>query len=299
MKRLSIFSSESPFFGVFSVALVVLLFLYYGLAKSIPADWNRIVNLRQANTIRAEELLYSEETVDVLLIGTSLTVRLNQDFLPEGYYNMGLSGGSIYSGLKIATHLESSPKLVIIETNYLLNNLDSSWISSLVNPFRFRLKKYVPVFQQKYHPFSGVAGPVMSEAGKLLLGKVDRQENTVVNKKLFEKTLTKKQRSWEKKYEVTAIQQKLKELKKYCEQLEQAGVKVLLHEMPMHTSLSESTKMKQIREHIMEFFPPHYFIPRLSSEEVTTSDGNHLSTNSAKYYVTYLTGKIQRQLVIQ
>jgi len=71
----------------------------------------------------------NEPNPDVVLVGSSLTYRLNETyFATPKLRNLAIAGGSSVTGLAIVARQERLPKIVLVETNVLSRPLDLSLV---------------------------------------------------------------------------------------------------------------------------------------------------------------------------
>jgi len=83
-----------------------------------------------ATTTRDSALLalnrYLREPIpDVVLVGSSLTFRLSEEYFETPRLrNLALAGGSPLTGLEIVAHQSQLPKIILVETNVLSRPAD-------------------------------------------------------------------------------------------------------------------------------------------------------------------------------
>src|SRR4030081_52341 len=102
---------------------------------------------------------YAKEPIpDVVLVGSSLTFRLKEEyFATPRLRNLALAGGSPVTGLEIVTNQPRLPKIVLVETNVLSRPTDAVLVkrysrSSNANPLFFRpIRTAVAAYENWLH----------------------------------------------------------------------------------------------------------------------------------------------------
>jgi hypothetical protein len=73
---------------------------------------------------------YVEESVpDVVLVGSSITFRLKEDyFATPRLRNLAIAGGSPVTGLEIVANQQQLPRIVLVEANVLSRSTDTALV---------------------------------------------------------------------------------------------------------------------------------------------------------------------------
>src|SRR5215468_6474731 len=97
---------------------------WVGNSLQLPATTTRDGTLITLNR-------YVQESVpDVVLVGSSLTYRLNEEyFATPGLRNLALAGGSPLTGLEVVLGQPRLPKLVLVETNVMSRPPDDAVVA--------------------------------------------------------------------------------------------------------------------------------------------------------------------------
>jgi hypothetical protein len=93
---------------------------WFGNGLQLPSTTTRDGTLITLNR-------YVREPIpDVVLVGSSLTFRLKEEyFTTPRLRNLGLAGGSPVSGLEIVANQPRLPKVILVETNVLSRSTDA------------------------------------------------------------------------------------------------------------------------------------------------------------------------------
>jgi hypothetical protein len=83
-----------------------------------------------------------ETTPDTVLVGSSMTFRLFEDYFDRPTVrNLAISGGSSLTGLTIIASYQSLPRLILVETNILTRPVDGALVEAFgrnnVEPFKW------------------------------------------------------------------------------------------------------------------------------------------------------------------
>ena len=118
--------SAPRWFARCALSAAVLLFAcglataWFGNGLQVPATTTRDGTLITLNR-------YARESVpDVVLVGSSLTFRLKEEyFATPGLRNLALAGGSPVTGLEIVANQPRLPRIVLVEMNVLSRPVDT------------------------------------------------------------------------------------------------------------------------------------------------------------------------------
>ena len=112
-------------FSIIALALVSacgLATAWFGNALHLPSTTTRDGTLITMNRY------VTEPVPDVVLVGSSLTFRLKEEyFATPALRNLALAGGSPVTGLEIVADQAQLPKIIIVETNILSRAVILPW----------------------------------------------------------------------------------------------------------------------------------------------------------------------------
>ncbi|UEG49466.1 hypothetical protein LK994_12565 [Ferruginibacter lapsinanis] len=271
----------------------------------------------QDNTIKAQDYLYANEVPDNIIIGSSLSCRIESELLPENFYNLSLGGQSVFDGLEILTHQQIFPKRVFVEMNMVKRAGDPSFGKSLFNPILFFLRKEVVPMREKdqpavyalhssitflgekiYDPFTRrLVNPMLN---KLNFSKKEDNNASVATDNFYDDLIKKQKTEFDMPFNEVAINDRFKELKAKIALLKKQGTEIVFFEMPLHPELENTIQMKEIRKLFLQNFPADSFVylDKPVYADYTTTDGLHLGGDNAKkfthFFIDDVTAKVSK-----
>jgi hypothetical protein len=131
MPKQSVMSRTASFAWIAKCGLAaVLLLLACWLVAALPGNSLRLpaVTTRDGTLITMNRYL-GEPTPDIVLVGSSLTFRLKEEyFASRALRNLALAGGSPLTGLEIVARQPRLPGLILVETNVLSRPVDEALV---------------------------------------------------------------------------------------------------------------------------------------------------------------------------
>ena len=283
---LQLFTLSALLFTSYSLLLEHDQFRYGGGVGS--SDWENC-------KIRAERYLYDIKNPRIVIVGSSLAQRIDTNYLSTDFFSLATNCLRGIVGLEIVHQAEHTPKIIIIESNIVVNPTFSKILDEIFHPFHFHLKHYFKSMRTEYKPSNvfrfglkkilGYKEPsdwtvptrIDNENG---IPKKSQKSNLDISIKKISPEIAKKFEQITKRQETQGIEsgnRKYKDnrlrLKQIVQNLESRNAKVVFLEMPMKTrnattgaSFVEST------------FPNHQIIKGyLHASKFEYSDGRHLS----------------------
>lgn len=281
-----------------------LLTLYYSLVSGHVIPPSDGINRWQTNMIKAERYSYYPLPHNsIVLVGSSITARINAEDISSQAVNLGMVGMSSQTGLKIVEKEPVKPSILLLELNNTIQQrsqgkLNREFIEYLYNPFYHSIRTYLPILRQEYQPASILAQfliKLITQEKKVLFrfleeGNVNQNS---INPELVETLI--KQQIEQKKYPLSenskkAIKEESSLIKTQIQNLEKAGIQVFLMDVPIEARVRDTLQERQTRELLKTLFPPNTFkwIPEPKNEKWRTNDGIHLSKSSAVKYAHFL-----------
>lgn len=268
---------------------VLMLVIYEGAYRGISGRYlPRAENVPIANQMSAQALLYGPPVTTVLL-GSSLSNRLRSDLLPAGSYKLALGGLSVWDGLAVIEASGRLPETLLVEANVLDRPASADFASAvLAEPLRaIRAElhglrasarpltvglSYVQAIWRRLLPAPGATVDVtVSRAASAHPSEDPRFAQLLdVQSAHYRVPLTPE--------ELAAIAQSLDRLLA----LSDRGVRVELFELPVHPSLCEEARPRQLRAWLAQRYPkiPYHRVGQCG--DVHTTDGVHLDANEAE-----------------
>lgn len=250
-------------------------------------------NQYDRNIVKGEEYLYEKgQEADVLVLGSSLASRLVMDSLPANYYNLAMGGMSIYDGVSLLNKSSRKPKVVLIEMNVALRDLNTDLERDLYHPVFYSVKKYVPILRKKYQPV-----PVLKALFRDRSGMKPDAGLYQLPKHLFDIELANRVKMYGITPSPELTKRKFDELSRDVELIRKSGIRVIFFEMPIHQDLKDLIEQTTTRAAFYKYFPKSEFkyidMPQITFQ---TSDGIHLGPQEAADYTGYLRNKLKELL---
>lgn len=260
----------------------------------------------QDNIISAEKFIFDLDSIDNLIVGTSLARRVRMDSLPN-YYNLSFGGLSIFDGLNILRNKNNLPKNVFIETNLISGSENKNFKKIISSSILNSLKESSNVFRTDKQPLAyislGFLKPLVSGVFSNVIYRMrdrmkfkfcDEKKNIILepSSPLFDKMLTSQIKNYSKNINLSEMDKGFNNLKKNVNFLKSKGVNVIFFEMPINPKLVYLNKSNYIRDRVIAEYPDHDFIKIPENfKSYKTTDGVHLTKEESKLYTKYFKKK--------
>jgi hypothetical protein len=234
----------------------------------------------------------SGPTPDVVLLGSSLTARLREEyFAASRVRNLGIGGGSPLTGLQIVLrNPKSLPKTILVETNLLSNLADETLVEAFSTPahdFFFRpVRLAVAVYENWRHgPTDRVHS--IADADRILREPPQKYNNQVY--------LDRVVLSYGQDASVL-LQKNVDQLARLMSVARNLGVRVLLFELPYTDQLAQTRVALDTRRIVLSRFGDSHDWLHLTIEEseLRWPDGAHMDERSAVLTVRAIERALQR-----
>jgi hypothetical protein len=248
---------------------------WFGRGLELPATTTRDGTLTTLNRY------VREPTPNVVLVGSSLTFRLKEEyFSTPGVRNLALAGGSPVTGFEIVANQAHLPKTILVEMNILSRATDKALVEKYSNggntdPLFFRpIRTAVAAYESWNHKPPDHAQVALA-LDRLLKQPPSDFDNHVYADRAFQ-DMNAEDPTVTAGINVMRIQHLLSAV-------EQRGTRVQFFELPYSDRLEESRFVRITREIVHSAFPdPDRWLridyPR---SELRWSDGVHLDERSA------------------
>lgn len=292
-----------------SLITFALLVVGYGAALAVLPDhmqrgtigttqWDR-------NIISLQTYLY-EPAPEVVVVGSSLGTRLSE--LPAGWSNLALAGGSAMTGLETVRRASGSPRLVLVELNFIDRGVDEATLGGLFMPVAHQLRDTSPAFRHESRP-SAVASRVMTDLYWRIEWRLNRALGgdgvTSESAKPQAARLTEARRAsmvaeqlakYEAPVDGAGVAGRVTELRQVIDQLAERGVAVALFEMPEDATLYDAPAKAAWRAALAEALPRdrYHWVDAVRWSDYHTTDGLHLAGEQAQRYTRHLVAAVGR-----
>ncbi len=269
----------------FLVALVLLI----GYSLLVPVlPRGKSLTQWQSNIVKAQRyLLDFQGRYDHVLVGSSLTNRINTDSLP-GFYNLGLDGLSIYDGLAVLNEATSLPGAIYLEMNNALRKTDDRFIRAIKQDFWFDTKRTIPVLREEFKPM--VVLVTYLQTWILSPGKNQRinRAGSREDKGLFDKVMDQHIQRNLKIPPGELLSGNFTSLKKQVSALQARGTDFFFFIMPVDQRISELPRPKLVKQYSLYYFPENKcrWIFPVPGKKYNTTDGMHLDDRSSREFTS-------------
>lgn len=240
----------------------------------------------QTNSIKAQNFLYTADTCTNVVVGSSLSARLNVSEL----CNLSFVGLSAFDGLRMLESTNYKLSTIYIETNILFRDEDSDFTGQLTNPFLYYTKKYIPALRDGKQPLAIFAKTGYETFRHIKNGnKKIATSVTTVDPVLFDKLLANQINLYATVPTSEEMNRSMSKLQKFVEKFKKRGIRIVFFEMPVHEKLCDLPLSVQFRKSMRKAFPPaqYRYIPQPDCRAYHTTDGVHLTEQEAIRYVAY------------
>ena len=225
---------------------------------------------------------YANESIpDVVLVGSSLTFRLKEEyFATPKVRNLGLAGGSPVTGLEIVTNQTSLPKIVLIEMNVLSRGTDTGLVERYSRRGRQETLFFRPVRTAVAAYDTWLHAPITHAQVLRTLSRLLEQPPSDFDNRIYIDRAVR-QSNAEDPSVVTRIN--VQRIEQLILALEQRGARVLLFELPLAQPVEEARFARVTGAIVHAHFPDRDRWLRIDAprEELRWADGDHLDERSA------------------
>ena len=225
---------------------------------------------------------YAKEPIpDVVLVGSSLTFRLKEEyFATPRLRNLALAGGSPVTGLEIVANQPRLPRIVLVEANVLSRPTDTALVERYsrsvdAEPVFFRpIKTAVAAYESWVH------APLSHTQVSFALSRLLAQPPSDFDNRIY---ADRALQQFNAEDPTLAARMNIKRIEQLIPAVEQRGARVLLFELPYSDQLEDSRSAKITREIVHTKFPdPERWLHIDSTRrELRWADGVHLDERSA------------------
>ncbi|XSC47991.1 hypothetical protein ACF1BQ_023450 [Bradyrhizobium sp. RDT10] len=221
-----------------------------------------------------------EPVPDIVLVGSSLTFRLKEEyFATPKLRNLALAGGSPVTGLEIVANQPRLPAIILVEANVLSRTTDTALVERYsrgdTEPLFFRpVRAAVAAYEQRLH------APLTHEQVAVNLRKLIEQPPSDFDSRVY---ADRALQQFDAEDPADAVRANAKRIEELIRKVEQRGARVLLFELPYSEPIGSSRAAKITREIIHARFPDPDRWLRIDANrsELRWADGVHLDERSA------------------
>lgn len=255
-----------------AVALTAIgVLALYGLIVQLWAPPTEIGQNGEVTTrIRMERYLDVATSAPIVLVGSSLSVRLTDANLGSSISNLGITGGSALTGLDILARSHQQPRTVVIEADLLSRPIDKDLVGILFREPWASLRPRFKVLQYRYRPMNLIYALLKTRHG-------DPPEPDVPPA-VFQLLLQDQIKSQSQLLDTAWVKDQVAEMRDLVKRLSARGIKPVFMTIPVDPALVQLPQMSQVRQALETAFPKSQYCwisPTLPGTP-RTRDGLHL-----------------------
>jgi hypothetical protein len=223
---------------------------------------------------------YMREPVpDVLLVGSSLTTRLNEaHFDTPDLRVIGLAGGSPITALEVALARNRLPKTILIEMNILTRGEDPVLVQKFSGGATFTWPRPIRsaiAFYESWHHAPPDRRQARAGAAALLRGPPSNFDSRIYADRALRQSNADDP--------TVAVRLNATRMEQLIAAIEKRGTRVLLYELPYSEQLEGSRSARTTREIVHSKFPDpdRWLHLDFTRSELRWADGVHLDERSA------------------
>jgi hypothetical protein len=261
-----------------AVALTLCAFVSrYGRTLPLPASMTAGGNFEQALDRYAKD-----PNAQIVLIGSSLTVRLSEGFFAHpDLRNLAIGGGSILSGLEIVASYPRLPPLILVEANVLSRGANPDLVQKYSNNFsKARIALARPIRLAAAHYQSWLSRPRNDDQERAgVLALIHQPPADYSNADTVERQL----QADNKDAFLEESQNHATELSAIVKLLQDRGSRVYFYQLPYQAELNHSRYAEAARDVMQQAFPDpgRWLDLKYPLEQLRWADGVHLDERSA------------------
>jgi len=248
---------------------------WFGNGLQLPSTTTRDGTLITLNR-------YAKEAIpDVVLVGSSLTFRLKEDyFATPRLRNLALAGGSPVTGLEIIANQPRLPRIVLVEVNVLSRPTDTALVerysrSGNAEPLLFRpIRTAVAAYENWLH------APLGHTQASVALGRLLAQPPSDFDSRIYADRALQQLNAEDP---TVAVQLNVERIEELIPVVGQRRARLLLFEVPYSAQIEDARSVKITREMVHAKFPdPDQWLRiEYTRGDLRWPDGVHLDERSA------------------
>ncbi len=274
-----------------SFVIFALLFALFNIAATYTQpDVKYAQSDFQRNMMNADQYIYSDQEYKAVILGSSLAYRMPTDSLP-GFYNLALSGMSVYDGGAVLLSRKTLPKTVFMEINVIQRPKSEPFSQEFESPVYVFFKRIFPALRTENQPVILIKKAI-DQIKASLRPKLESKSptkkaarNIYLPDRLFKPLLAMQIKDYSNR-DNTLANKAMVSLKQLVQKIEARGSRVILFEMPVNPVIQQSPKATLIRNLVAKNFANHQFIP-FPKATFKTRDGLHLAQKEVSDYTLY------------
>ncbi|MBR1363439.1 hypothetical protein [Bradyrhizobium ottawaense] len=220
----------------------------------------------------------SEPASEVILLGSSLTARIREDYFASvNVRNLAIGGGSPLTGLRILLNRKQLPKTILIETNLMSKEADEKLVERYSNPSSDLFFRPVRMAAAVYENWMHAPPPridAIVAANRLLTESPRQYDNEVYIARVFQGM---------SQVAALSVERNVEQLAQLVAEARELGVRILMFELPYANPITNARLVQDTRRLVSARFANENDWLRLDIpiDELRWPDGLHMDERSA------------------
>lgn len=252
-------------------------------------------NFLQRNVIRVEEYLRHRADAEVVLIGSSISERIDEASVGPRCVNLGLVKDHALTGARVIAAGHTKPRVLLVEMG-LTNLEDGIGDELLAKVFAFdevHLWSKWRLFEDRYQPSTVLFATLKSAAERARPPTAERDEEG------FERWLRRTVELYAQRPDPSLAGDYARELRRVLSELRTAGVRVWLFAPPVDAAILATPRQQEVSQLFDSAFPPTEWPRLVVPGEYHTDDGVHLLRPEGKRFGAALRSALAARGVTQ
>ena len=272
-------SPTSPLQWILKCAVTAALALSLYAVVSIAGPRAPPLPTSRDGAVTLLDRYVNEPAPSVLLVGSSFTARLNEEYFDTPDLKvLGLTGGSPITALEIALARDNLPKTILVELNVLTRGEDRALVERFSGDgapsFPRPIRSAIAFYERWHHP------PPDRNSARLVAAALLRDKPSDFDNRVW---VERVMHEWSAAPAEAITHTDLTALKRLVEKIEARGSKVYFYMLPVAGPLQNSVAAKATTSAAHEAFPDQRRWIHLdgSLPDLRWADGVHLDERSA------------------
>lgn len=283
----------------------VILVAYHFALPHIPHKFFAINGQQRGNYFRAQQFLYDVPPGTNVIIGSSMSLELNEATLGPRYFKLTFPGNSIFTALEIISRADRHPPLLLIEANSVEGEPDGKFVGDLFKPWLEVPRQFSRIFREEGRPTNFVVAIVDA-----VVRRVDKGINRLLGIKqgaaaaqpgqvdpaVQAQLMRGNKEGFERAVAEDVLEKQANRLGAYVDRLASQGCMCVFYEMPIDSTLTGLPVPKANRRALQARFPrdKYHWITFSQDHSYETVDGIHLSQQEADRVTEALVRQVDR-----
>jgi len=265
----------------------IILVLYQLTLPHLSHRFFSLSGQQRANYMRAQRYLYDAADDVNVIIGSSMSLALNDKLLGPRFFNLALPGNNIFTTLEVIRRAGKHPNVLLIEANSIEASADAEFIGELLTPWLREPRRYFSMFREEGRPANfavGIMNSAVSRLDKAITSQPRSQgEHGPLSADVFTKVVNVNAQGYRRVIAADHLHQQADRLAEIADRLTKTGIVCVFYEMPVDKALVNLSVPTANREAVQARFPKdkYHWLTFDRDHNYETVDGIHLTSGEA------------------